>query len=101
MRNRLKVEASIQNARHFVGIQSQFGSFDQYLWAFVAGKPRQSRFDKMSEIPAETPESETLSRELKQCGFKFVGPTICYAFMQAVGLVNDHLTSCPRHRELG
>ena len=101
VRNRLKVEASIKNARHCVEIQSQFASFDQYLWAFVAGRPRQSRFDKMSDIPAQTPESETLSRELKQRGFKFVGPTICYAFMQAVGLVNDHLTSCPRHRELG
>ncbi len=101
VRNRLKVEASIQNARRFVEIQCRFGSFDQYLWAFVAGKPRQNRFHKMSEIPAETPESETLSRELKVRGFKFVGPTICYAFMQAVGLVNDHLTGCPRHSELG
>ena len=101
VRNRLKVEASIQNARRFVEIQSQFGSFDQYLWAFVAGKPRQNRFEKMSDIPAETPASHTLSRALKKRGFKFVGPTICYAFMQAVGLTNDHLTSCPRHAELG
>ncbi len=101
VRNRLKVEASIQNARCFLEIQSEVGSFDRYLWAFIAGKPRQNRFEKMSEIPTQTPESESLSRDLKKRGFKFVGPTICYAFMQAVGLVNDHLVSCPRHRELG
>ena len=101
VRNRLKVEASIQNARCFLEIQSEVGSFDRYLWAFTAGKPRQNRFEKMSEIPTQTPESESLSRDLKKRGFKFVGPTICYAFMQAVGLVNDHLVSCPRHRELG
>ena len=101
VRNRLKVEASIQNARCFLEIQSEVGSFDRYLWAFTAGEPRQNRFEKMSEIPTQTPESESLSRDLKKRGFKFVGPTICYAFMQAVGLVNDHLVSCPRHRELG
>ena len=100
VRNRLKIEASIANARAFLEIQREWSSFDRYLWALVGGEPRQNRFEKLSELPARTPESEALSRDLKARGFRFVGPTICYAFMQAVGLANDHLTSCPRHAEL-
>ena len=101
VRNRRKVEASVANARAFVLVQREYGSFDRYLWAAVGGRSTQNRFSTLSEIPAHTSESEVLSRDLKRRGFGFVGPTICYAFMQAVGLVNDHLVSCPRHAELG
>ncbi len=100
IRNRLKIEAAIKNARAFINIQESFGSFDRYLWQFVDGQPVQNRWRTMAEIPAQTDLSQTLSKDLKRRGFKFVGPTICYAFMQAVGLVNDHITSCFRYQEV-
>jgi DNA-3-methyladenine glycosylase I len=98
VRNRAKVESAILNAQRYLEVQDQFGSFDTYLWDFVGGKPRQNRFRRLSQIPANTPESDALSRDLKKRGFKFVGPTICCAFMQAVGMVNDHLVDCFRYR---
>jgi DNA-3-methyladenine glycosylase I len=97
IRNRLKVEASVLNARAFLAVQAEFGSFDRYLWPFVDGRPMQSNLTSHTGIPASTPESDALSKDLKKRGFKFVGTTICYAFMQATGMVNDHLVSCPRH----
>jgi len=100
IRNRLKIEATIRNARSFLLIQQEFGSFDEYVWGFVGGKPRQNRWRESKEVPAWTTESDALSRDLTRRGFKFVGRTICYAFMQAVGMVNDHLVRCYRHREL-
>jgi DNA-3-methyladenine glycosylase I len=99
VRNRLKVDASILNARAFLAVQAEFGSFDRYLWAFVGGRAIQSNLKKAAQIPVRTKESDALSKDLQKRGFKFVGTTICYAFMQATGLVNDHLVSCPRHRE--
>lgn len=101
VRNRRKIQASVSNARAFLAVQREYSSFGGYLWDFAGGAPRQNRFEKLSEIPAETPESRALSSDLRARGFSFVGPTICYAFMQAVGLVNDHLVSCPRHAEIG
>ncbi len=98
IRNRLKIEASVLNARAFLAVQAEFGSFDRYLWGFVAGRPIVNRRTASSQVPARTPESDALSRDLKKRGFKFVGTTICYAYMQATGLVNDHLVSCPRHK---
>jgi len=100
VRNRLKVESAVKNARAFLKIQKEFGSFDAYIWRFVGGKPKQNRWRTLKQIPAETPESRTMSKDLKSRGFSFVGPTICYAFMQAAGMVNDHLVTCFRHREL-
>ena len=100
VRNRLKVGSAVANARAFLRVQEEHGSFDRYVWRFVEGRPRQNRWRGMAEVPAETPESRTLSRDLKRRGFRFVGPTICYAFMQAVGMVNDHLVGCYRYREL-
>lgn len=100
IRNRQKVAATIQNARAFLDVQDAFGSFDAYIWQFVGGLPRQNAFTKLSQIPAETPESRAMSKDLRKRGFSFVGPTICYAFMQACGLVNDHLVSCFRYAEL-
>jgi len=100
VRNRLKINAAIQNARAFLAVQEEFGSFDAYLWGFVGGGPRQNKRRSMKDVPARTPESDALSRDLLARGFKFVGSTICYAYMQAVGLVNDHLVGCPRHAEL-
>jgi DNA-3-methyladenine glycosylase I len=100
VRNRRKVEATVQNARAFLAIVAEEGSFDRYLWRFVGGKPIRNRWVRSGQVPAETDESRSLSRDLKKRGFAFVGPTICYAFMQAVGLVNDHLTGCFRHRPL-
>lgn len=100
VRNRLKVQAAVRNARAFVALVEERGSFDRYLWEMAGGGPRQNRRRTMAEVPAETAESRTLSRDLRARGFGFVGPTICYAFMQAVGVVNDHLTSCFRHAEL-
>jgi DNA-3-methyladenine glycosylase I len=100
VRNRLKVEASISNAKAFLELQQAYGSFDAYLWAFVDGAPVVNRFGRMAELPAETDLSKSLSKDLKRRGFRFVGPTIMYAFMQAVGMVNDHLVDCPRHDEL-
>ena len=98
IRNRLKISASVANARAFLAVQAGFGSFDRYLWAFVGGRPIVNRWTESAQVPARTAESDALSKDLKKRGFKFVGTTICYAFMQATGLVNDHLVSCPRHR---
>ncbi|MEW6156655.1 MAG: DNA-3-methyladenine glycosylase I [Verrucomicrobiota bacterium] len=100
IRNRLKVEAAVQNARAFLDVQKEFATFDRYVWQFVGGAPRINRWKSLTEIPARTAESDAMSKDLKRRGFNFVGSTICYAFMQAVGMVNDHLIHCPRHREL-
>jgi DNA-3-methyladenine glycosylase I len=100
VRNRLKVEAAVRNALGFLRIQDEFGSFDAYVWRFVGGRPIVNGWESMGDIPAETDESHALSKDLKKRGFTFVGPTITYAFMQAVGLVNDHVVSCFRYREL-
>ena len=100
VRNRLKIESAVTNARAFLAVQKEFGSFDDYVWRFVGGAPRVNGWRTLTEIPARTPESDALSRDLLRRGFKFVGSTICYAFMQAVGLVNDHTTDCFRYREL-
>jgi DNA-3-methyladenine glycosylase I len=98
VRNRLKVAASVLNARAFLAVQAEFGTFDRYLWQFAGGRPIQHNLAKATSIPVRTPESDALSKDLQDRGFKFVGTTICYAFMQATGMVNDHLVSCPRHR---
>ena len=100
IRNRLKVESSIQNAKVFLEVQKEFGSFDAYVWRFVGGRPRVNRWRTIREIPSKTPESEAMSKDLISRGFRFVGPTICYAQMQATGMVNDHLTTCFRYKEL-
>ena len=100
IRNRQKIEAAIANARAFLKIQETFGSFDAYIWQFVEGKPRVNHWKEESEIPARTEASEWMSRDLYQRGFRFVGPTICYAFMQAVGMVNDHVVDCFRYQEI-
>ena len=100
VRNNLKIRAAIQNAWALMAVQLEFGSFDQYQWSFVGGKPKQNSWNSMSEIPATSPESETMSNDLKKRGFRFVGPTICYAHMQAVGMVNDHIVDCFRHGEV-
>jgi DNA-3-methyladenine glycosylase I len=100
VRNRLKIAATIQNAKAFLAVRKEFGSFDSYLWSFVGGKPRQNRWRRMSQVPAHTPESDAMSRDLARRGFKFVGSTICYALMQAVGMVNDHLVGCPRRAQI-
>ncbi len=100
IRNRLKISAAITNARCFLEIQAKQGSFAEFLWQFVEGKPKINRFNKLTDYPATTIESETMSKELKRLGFKFVGPTICYAHMQAAGLVNDHTLDCFRHSEV-
>jgi DNA-3-methyladenine glycosylase I len=100
VRNRLKIAATIQNAKAFLAVQKEFGSFDEYVWRFVHGKPKQNRWRRMDQVPARTAESDRLSRHLLDRGFKFVGSTICYAFMQATGMVNDHLITCPRRKQL-
>ncbi len=100
VRNRLKIAAAVQNARSFLAVQEEFGSFDHYIWRFVEGRPIVNHWRRMKEVPARTPASDALSRDLKVRGFKFVGSTICYAHMQATGMVNDHLTGCFRHKEL-
>jgi len=100
IRNRMKIEAAIQNARLFLAVQREFGSFDAYVWEFVGGRPIQNKWSSPKEVPVSTPEASALSKDLRRRGFKFVGPTICYAFMQAVGMVNDHLAHCFRHKEL-
>ena len=100
IRNRLKINAAITNARAFLQVQKEFGSFDRYIWRFVNGKPIRNSWKKMADIPSSTPESEAMSKDLQKRGFKFVGTTICYAFMQAVGMVNDHVVSCFRYKEL-
>ena len=101
VRNRLKVGSTVSNAQRFLEVQREHGSFDAYLWAFVGGEPVTNRFRAMSEVPARTPLSDALSKDLVRRGFRFVGSTICYALMQAVGLVNDHLVGCFRHGEVG
>jgi DNA-3-methyladenine glycosylase I len=101
VRNRLKVESAIVNARCVLAVQEELGSLDAYLWGFVGGEPLVGRWRTLGEIPAETAESRAMSRDLKRRGFRFVGPTVCYAFMQATGLVNDHVVSCFRFGELG
>ena len=101
VRNRLKVESTIANAKAFLAVQREFGSFDEYVWRFVNGRPIVNRWRTLSEIPAKTAESDALSKDLLRRGFKFVGSTICYAFMQATGLVNDHAVSCFRYGEVG
>ena len=97
VRNRLKVSAAITNARAFLQVQMEYGSFDKYIWQFVGGKPVRNSWKKITDIPASTPVSDAMSRDLKKRGFKFVGTTICYAFMQAVGMVNDHVVDCFRY----
>lgn len=101
VRNRAKIAAAIGNARAFLAVQSEFGSFDAYIWGFVGGRVQQNAWLSLAELPAETEQSRALSKDLKKRGFRFVGPTICYAFMQAVGMVNDHVVACFRHAELG
>jgi DNA-3-methyladenine glycosylase I len=100
VRNRAKIEAAVANARAFLAIQRELGSFDAYVWVFVGGRPRQNAWRSLKELPAETAESKALSRDLFQRGFRFVGPTICYAFMQAVGMVNDHALDCFRRPQV-
>jgi DNA-3-methyladenine glycosylase I len=101
VRNRLKIASAIRNAHAFLAVQDEHGTFDAWVWSFVGGAPIVNRRRRPSDVPATTPESDALSRELTRRGFKFVGSTICYAFLQATGLVNDHLADCPRWRELG
>jgi DNA-3-methyladenine glycosylase I len=100
VRNRAKVESTLTNARHFLEVQDERGSFATYVWDFVGGEPIVNRWESLAELPAETAESKAMSKDLRRRGFRFVGPTICYAFMQSVGLVNDHVTSCFRYAEL-
>lgn len=100
IRNRLKIWAAIANARAFLKVQEEFGSFDRFIWRFVAGQPLRNAWQSLTEIPARTPVSDAMSKELQRRGFSFVGSTICYAFMQAVGMVNDHTTDCCCYREM-
>jgi DNA-3-methyladenine glycosylase I len=100
VRNRLKVNSAVANARAFPVVQKEFGSFSEYIWGFVGGKTIQNRWTRMDQIPAKSPEAEAMSKDLVRRGFRFVGPTICYAFMQAAGLVNDHLVGCFRYGKL-
>jgi len=98
IRNRLKIAATVDNAKAFLEVQKEHGSFDRYIWSFVGGKPKRNHRKKGELLPAQTPEAETMSKDLKKRGFRFVGPTICYAFMQAVGMVEDHSGECFRAR---
>lgn len=100
IRNRAKISAAIHNAKLFLELQIEFGTFTQYIWQFVNGTPMVNVWDSLSDIPAITPEAQALSKDLKRRGFKFIGPTVCYSHMQAAGLVNDHLVSCYRHAEV-
>ena len=100
IRNRLKIASAVNNARAFLAVQEEFGSFDSYIWGFVDGRPTRNAWTKLEEVPAQTPVSNAMSRDLRKRGFTFVGPTICYAHMQATGMVNDHLVGCFRHREV-
>jgi DNA-3-methyladenine glycosylase I len=100
IRNRLKINAAITNARAFLKVQDEFGSFDTYIWQFVNGRPVQNSWKRIMDIPSSTPQSDAMSKDLIKRGFKFVGTTICYAFMQAVGMVNDHVVDCFRYKEL-
>jgi DNA-3-methyladenine glycosylase I len=101
IRNRLKIEATVTNARAFLAVQHEFGSFDRYIWQFVGGSPKVNRWRTLKQIPARSAESDAMSKDLKARGFRFVGSTICYAFMQAAGMVNDHLVTCVRHAQVG
>jgi DNA-3-methyladenine glycosylase I len=101
VRNRLKVESTVANAKAVIRVQEEDGSLDAFLWSFIDGVPKVNRFGKLGDIPSETAESKAMSKDLKRRGFRFVGPTVCYAFMQACGLVNDHVVSCFRYREVG
>ncbi len=101
VRNKLKVNSTIKNAEALLAVQKEFDSFDAYVWGFVNGRPKQNAWRSLKQIPAQTPESQALSKDLLKRGFKFVGPTICYAFMQAVGMVNDHVVDCFRYNQLG
>lgn len=101
IRNRQKINSAIKNAKAYLAVQEAFGSFDRYLWQFVDGRTIQNSWRTMADIPAFTPESTAMSKDMKKRGFSFVGPTICYAFMQSAGMVNDHITSCFRYAELG
>ena len=100
IRNQLKIEATIQNAKALIAVQKEFGSFNEYVWRFVGGRPKPNNWRSPDDVPPQTLESTALSKDLRRHGFKFVGPTICYAFMQAVGMVNDHLVDCFRHKEV-
>lgn len=100
VRNRLKVAAAVENAKACLGVQREFGSLDNYIWQFVGDRPIQNRWSRLNALPAQTPESEKMSKDLLKRGFRFVGPTICYAFMQAIGMVNDHLIDCFRYKEV-
>ncbi len=100
VRNRMKIEATVGNANAFLRVQSEYGSFDSYIWQFVGGQPKQNRWRSLKRLPASTPDSDRMSKDLKERGFKFVGTTICYAFMQAAGMVNDHLVKCFRYEEV-
>ena len=100
VRNRLKIESAISNARKFLAIQADSGSFDEFIWRFVDGRPRINRFQSLREVPARTAQSDAMSKELRHRGLRFVGSTICYAYMQAAGMVNDHLVTCFRHQEV-
>jgi DNA-3-methyladenine glycosylase I len=100
VRNRLKIAAAIENARMFLAVRKEFGTFDAYLWSFVAHKPIQNRWRRMADVSARTAQSDAMSRDLQRRGFKFIGSTICYALMQATGMINDHLVTCPRYAEI-
>ncbi len=100
IRNRMKLEAAINNAQRFPEVQEEFGSFDAYIWRFIGGRPKVNRFASLADLPPETEESRVMCKDLRARGFRFVGPTICYAYMQGAGLVNDHTTDCFRHAEL-
>jgi DNA-3-methyladenine glycosylase I len=100
IRNRLKIDSTISNARSFLKIQEEFGSFDAYIWRFVGGRAKQNAWKTHKRVPARTAESDAMSKDLKKRGFRFVGSTICYAFMQATGMVNDHVSSCFRYKQL-
>lgn len=100
VRNRLKVESSVENAKRFLKVQDEFGSFDEYVWGFVGGRPKVNRWTERGQVPAVTDEAKAMSKDLVKRGFRFVGPTICYAYMQAVGMVNDHVVGCFRHSQV-
>ena len=100
VRNRLKIEGTVKNARAYLAAQKEFGSFDRYVWSFVGGTPLQNAWHDLSQVPAQTPQSDAMSKDMKRRGFTFVGSTILYAFMQAVGMVNDHVVTCFRHAPL-
>jgi DNA-3-methyladenine glycosylase I len=99
VRNRLKIRSAVINAKAFLAVQAEFGSFDKYIWSFVGGKPKVNKWKAMGDVPATTPESDAMSKDLAKRGFKFIGSTICYAFMQATGMVNDHFTGCFRYKD--